>query len=112
MTVAMVRHVTDSDIRYDALMFVCPGCQDFSTTGLHMLPISDTQGKRPQWTWNGSLEAPTLEPSVMTKWGSQVCHSYLRNGVFEYLGDCTHQYAGQHIPLPDLPEWIEHSSDD
>lgn len=110
--VAMIRHVTDGDRQYDALMFVCPGCtgEDGSGSGFHMLPIrgkGDTEG-HPSWTWNGNLEAPTLEPSILTKWADVVCHSFLRNGVFEYLGDCTHKYASQHVPLPPLPDWIVH----
>lgn len=81
------------------------------STGLHMLPIrgaGDT-GERPSWTWDGNLEAPTLDPSILTKYVAgdvtQICHSYLRGGVFEYLGDCTHPLASTHVPLPPLPAW-------
>lgn len=114
--VAMVRHVTDGDLRYDALMFCCPGCKgDNGGTGLHLLPISDTQGRRPRWTWNGNLEAPTLDPSIMTKFGKDgqfVCHSYLRDGVFQFLDDCTHKYKGQHVPLEPLPLWVVTQNND
>lgn len=113
--VAMVRHVRDGERQYDALMFCCPGCKgdDGEGSGLHILPIrgkGNTEG-HPSWTWDGNLEAPTVEPSILTKWGlegSIICHSYLRNGVFEYLGDCTHKYANQKVALPPLPDWIVH----
>lgn len=110
--VAMMRHVTDGNLKYDALMFVCPGCQgdEGKGSGIHVLPVQYADG-RPSWTWNGDLEKPTLEPSIMTRWGldgKNVCHSFLRNGVFEYLGDCTHKYANQHVPIPPLPDWIVH----
>lgn len=113
--VAMLRHVTDGETRYDALMFCCPGCAgEGGSSGLHMLPVNATDSAgRPKWTWDGNLEAPTLEPSILTRWGAaNVCHSYLRNGVIEYLGDCTHQYAGQHVPLAPLPDWIVHGGED
>lgn len=102
----MLRHVTDGEARYDHLLVWCPGCDD-----LHALPVTDTGGKRPQWTWDGSLEAPTLEPSILTKmsWVDKpdyVCHSYLRGGTWEFLADSTHALAGQHVPSPPLPEWV------
>jgi hypothetical protein len=62
------------------------------------------------WTFDGNLDAPTLSPSIL--WceivvdGVEVCHSFLRNGVFEFLSDCTHEHAGQHVPMPDLPDWF------
>lgn len=109
--VAMIRHVTDGEQRYDALMFCCPGCAG-TGSGLHMLPVNSAVTERPKWTWDGNLEAPTLEPSILTRWGpadeQKVCHSFLRAGMFEYLSDCTHQYAGQHVPLPPLPDWVVH----
>jgi hypothetical protein len=72
-----------------------------------MLPVSDTKGKRPQWDFDGDLEAPTLSPSIKTTpYDGSVCHSFLRNGVFEFLGDCTHSLKGQHVPMPDLPDWV------
>lgn len=113
--VALLRTVEHGDIKYDALMLWCPGCvTKFHATGLHMLPISDTQGKRPQWTWNGSLELPGVEPSILTKmtWGDEgtpkefVCHSFLRNGIWDFLTDCTHEMAGQKVPMVPLPDWM------
>lgn len=106
---AMVRNVTDGDLRYQALMFCCPGC---GGTGLHMLPVNCNAGGKPTWTWDGNLDAPTLSPSILTRWGNdKVCHSYLRAGVFEYLDDSTHQYAGQKVPMPELPEWLIHDGE-
>ncbi len=31
-----------------------------------------------------------------------VCHSFVRDGRIQFLGDCTHELAGQTV---DLPEW-------
>jgi hypothetical protein len=72
-------------------------------SGLHMLPVNSTE-RSPSWDFDGNLESPTLSPSILTRYNDQVCHSFLRNGVFEFLSDCTHEFAGQNIPIPDLPE--------
>lgn len=103
---SMVRHIDDHGLKYDGLMFVCPGCALMhGNSGLHMLPINSTE-KKPSWEWDGNLEAPTLSPSILTgKDTPNICHSFLRGGVFEYLGDCTHALKEQHVPLPDLPAW-------
>jgi hypothetical protein len=119
---AQLRSVDDHGVVYSALMFVCPGCAanvqtlpdgtPHSTTGLHMLSVNSPH-KSPSWEWDGNTEAPTLAPSILTRiapYDEQgqplgVCHSFLRSGVFEYLGDCTHPLAGQHVAMVDLPGW-------
>jgi hypothetical protein len=105
----MLRNVAHGDMHYSCLMFVCPGCaEDDGNTGMHMLPVNTTEHS-PSWAFDGNLEAPTISPSILTRSGPggvRVCHSFLRGGVFEFLGDCTHSMANQHIPMPDLPEWV------
>jgi hypothetical protein len=115
---ALLRRVKDGDLQYEALMFWCPGCErpgeDGPVGGLHMLPVSGDCGTKPRWDFDGDLEAPTLSPSILTNYRTwdgtdpedNVCHSFLRAGVFEFLGDCTHALAGQHVPMPNLPEWV------
>jgi hypothetical protein len=34
------------------------------------------------------------------------CHSFVRSGRIEFLRDCTHEFAGQTVDLPELPEWV------
>lgn len=114
MTIAVLSHVTHGDEEYDALTFWCPGCERIDDEGgrhggLHSLPVTPTT-KSPVWAFDGNLEAPTLTPSILSRRTFKdepefVCHSYLRAGALEFLGDSTHQYAGQTIPLPDLPDW-------
>lgn len=110
---AALRHVDDHGVKYDCLMFVCPGCAINNGTGLHMLPVN-ADNKTPSWDWDGNLDAPTLSPSILTHTkpyvdgkGIGVCHSFLKDGVFQFLSDCTHSLAGQNVPLPDLPVWAE-----
>lgn len=103
-------NVMDGSLRYQALKFWCPGCERVDKdgerhAGLHMLPVNNGV-KKPSWEFDGNLELPTLSPSILTKRGDLfVCHSFLKKGVFEFLSDCTHQYANQHVPIPDLPDW-------
>ena len=106
--VAQIRSVRDGDIQYEAIVFVCPGCKQMWETGnsgLHMLPVNSSV-KTPQWSWDGNLEAPTLSPSVLTRYGDRVCHSFIKNGVVEFLSDCSHALAGQSVPLPPLEDWM------
>lgn len=109
------RTVLHDGDRYEAVIFWCPGCQRLDTDGepaggLHMLPVSGDPSKRPTWSFDGNLTAPTLDPSILTRgaWGDEafVCHSFLRGGRFEFLGDCTHPLAGQTVELPPLPRWV------
>lgn len=110
---ATLRWVTDKAVRYQALMFVCPGCEAMKSrgtgSGLHMLPVNTTE-KSPSWTFDGNLERPTLSPSILTRYPigekTEICHSFLRNGVFEFLNDCTHPLAGQKVEIPDLYDWV------
>lgn len=126
--VAQLQGITHGDDRYDAITLWCPGCQYYRdgdpdpAGGLHMLPVTGDGSKRPTWSFDGNLQAPTLAPSILTRTehtrryidgelkdvGRFVCHSFLRNGVWEFLGDCTHPLAGQHVPMVPLPDWVVH----
>ena len=55
------------------------------------------------WTWNGSLEKPTLKPSVKTTHADgKVSHIWLTDGMCQHLGDSTDGMAGQTLPLVPL----------
>lgn len=76
-----------------SLLWKCAGCGE-----IHCCRIEGRE--RPKWSWNRSLSAPTLVPSVLKKSpdGSR-CHSYVREGVVQFLGDCTHELAGEAVPM-------------
>lgn len=80
-------------------LFDCPGCKM-----PHVVYV--TTHDRPSWTFNGDLDRPTFSPSVSVQWEereeSRVCHSFVRDGKIQFLGDCTHSLAGQTV---ELPEW-------
>ncbi|MGL4619161.1 MAG: DUF6527 family protein [Chroococcidiopsis sp.] len=83
---------------------------DFAPLKARIIPVQTT-GKRegtPNWTWNGSLDAPTLRPSILTSWEGGdpaqkvVCHSYVEDGVVSFLHDSTHDLSGKSRPLLDF----------
>lgn len=77
--------------------FRCKGCKD----RVHAVRLEGPHA----WTWNGSLDKPTIQPSIKT-WskndGSDTCHSFVTDGKIQYLGDCFHELKGQTV---ELPEW-------
>jgi hypothetical protein len=90
-----------------AILFECPGCGC-----MHMVWIKQPEnGKYPIWAFNGDLEQPTINPSILVN-GSGIirvnpprthrCHSFVRDGKIQFLSDCTHGLAGKTIELPDF----------
>lgn len=77
----------------------CPGCER-----LH--PFR-TRGPGPVWTFDGNLDAPTFAPSMLVNkhHPASRCHSFVRAGEIQFLGDCHHGLAGKTVPLPPLPDW-------
>lgn len=111
-----LRTVNANGVTYEALMFVCPGCVAGGPNGydgIHLLPVNCdlTEINKPAWNWNGDLEKPTLSPSILSQ-GYCRCHSFLTDGVFNFLTDSDHPLSGQSVPMPDLPDWAEELSDD
>jgi hypothetical protein len=112
--VAQLRSINDHGHEYQALVFWCLGCEVIDSegerqAGAHMLPVTGDSNGRPMWDFDGNLDAPTLSPSILSRSNRAeplVCHSFMRAGQMEFLGDCTHALAGQTVPLPPLPDWL------
>lgn len=81
------------------LWFICPGCRE-------------SHGIDSGWEFNGDFVRPTFSPSYLT-WNDPNpqakegkfrtgwrCHSYIRDGQIQFLPDCTHDLAGQTVPIP------------
>lgn len=111
------------------LTYWCQGCEE-----PHSIMVG--VGAGPRWGWDGNAEAPTFSPSVLVTSGHFVagresagcwckfnaeavakgeepsgfecrrCHTFIRGGMVEFLGDCSHALAGQTLPLPTLPEHL------
>ena len=83
----------DNSIQGERFYFHCPGCDHGHSV------------VTPQWSWNGSYEAPTFNPSVLTydvPDNTNRCHSFVENGKIRFLNDCDHNLRGQTVDLPDL----------
>lgn len=111
----------DADRRraVEGLWLWCPGCDD-----LHRVVTWRADGGG-VWTWDGDMVRPTISPSIHVggvQWSSEskfhrrnhaavpvgaptVCHSFVRAGVWEFLGDCTHTLAGQTVRAVPYSEW-------
>lgn len=100
-------------------MFWCPGCQC-----AHGVWTSDTPNPAngAAWQFNGDAVKPTISPSILVR-GKRpitddeakrimagesldipdfVCHSFVRDGKIEFLGDCTHSLAGTTVEMEPL----------
>lgn len=68
--------------------------------------IGGTRAGTSNWTWNGSVDSPTVRPSVLTRGGDvdgeHVCHSWINDGRVQFLGDSSHALAGQTVDLLDV----------
>lgn len=99
------------------IWFECPGCGS-----PHAVRVGEIHSDR--WTWNGNVNKPTFSPSVLVTWPEwdppvtsenlaqwdkapwpqrqleKRCHSFVVDGVVQFLDDCTHKLAGQSAPIP------------
>jgi hypothetical protein len=106
-------------------VFHCPGCGEG-----HQVLIN--RGEHPVWQFNGDVDKPTFSPSILVRSGHYtqnahpddcwcnfkerfpnegeppfrcgVCHSFVTEGRIQFLGDCTHELAGQTVDLPEMAE--------
>lgn len=107
--------------------FMCPGCHE-----LHQVTILEVGPRGHErvgacWGFNGDYERPTFSPSVLVRghaietddagrWTGEwkrdsagnpvplVCHSFVRDGQIQFLGDCTHELVGQTVDLPQMED--------
>jgi hypothetical protein len=103
--VIRVRQVPNSDGQHYGYRFTCPGCNDE-----HVIPTKP----HPQgWDFTGDEDRPTFAPSILVHAikradGTELtplCHSFVRDGRIEFLGDCTHKLAGQTVELPEAIDY-------
>lgn len=88
--------------------FECPACGVYHS--LNVRPAHWAAGGNPVWSFNGDVERPTFSPSLLVRWNEgenrepRVCHSFVRDGRIQFLGDCTHDLAGQTVELLEVEE--------
>lgn len=82
--------------RFPDYIFWCPGCK----CG-HGVWVSEPNSGGHRWTFNGDMERPTFQPSLLLE-GSETrarCHLFVTAGMLEFLGDCGHEFRGKRIPM-------------
>lgn len=67
-----------------------------------------------RWTFNGDMNKPTFSPSMLVNGTPDMqkyinehnprCHSFVKDGMIQFLSDCTHNLAGQTIELPEIEQ--------
>lgn len=108
------------DKEHGTIAIQCPGCGNE-----HYLNVNLKNG-RPCWGFDYNYASPTFTPSLLVRTGkfagtkewydkltperrsfvdqhSNICHSFIRNGKIQFLGDCTHSLKNQTVDLPDYP---------
>lgn len=102
------KRVTHGDGSLYGIRWDCPGCG-----ASHVVPTTGPNSWGKEWGFNDDLEHPTLTPSVLVHphgilledgsvGQSPLCHSFVRNGRIEFLGDCTHALAGHTFDMNDI----------
>lgn len=100
----------------DSACLWCPACDE-----LHRIGIDGSS-----WTLEvDSSGMPTITPSIKVggvQWATDapfhkpkhhvaagqsiVCHSFVRDGQWQFLGDSTHELAGQTVPCVPIPDGL------
>ena len=90
-----------SDDEISSLSALCPAC-DFE----HSFRVDLVgHGRYKQiWEFNGNYDAPTFRPSMGANIRGQDayqprCHSWVTDGQWHYLADCTHAMANQIVDM-------------
>lgn len=111
------------DGRQTGYLIECPAC-GFG----HFFNVEQPGSRGQKWSFNGDFDKPTFSPSMLIRTGHYAtgkseqdcwlcqrqrqhkdghtpcvrCHSYVRDGRIQFLGDCTHSMAGQTVDLPEV----------
>jgi hypothetical protein len=114
---AKIRKVPESETKYQ-YQFICPGCEQEHA-------FDD------RWQFNQDFDKPTISPSYLITYDHSSsennkkakefykkhkryptreelpydlhdrCHSFIKNGLIQFLNDCTHKLKGQTVKLPE-----------
>ncbi|MFY9141451.1 DUF6527 family protein [Sulfuricurvum sp.] len=72
------------------------------------IQLSGSRAETSNWSWNGDTERPTLKPSILTEFRyagvPYRCHSFVNDGVVQFLSDCSHELVGQTVELVEVTE--------
>ena len=89
-------------------MMECPGCESH-----HAIYTETRNDVGAVWQFDGNMEKPTFNPSILCRWKygeaqvEKVCHFFVRQGMIEFLSDCTHALAGKTVAMVDMEKGEE-----
>lgn len=84
-------------IHHTQYIYFCPACKH-----THAFALKKDGGHH---EFNMDLDNPTVTPSLNQNFTvGNKCHSYIKNGMIEFIYDCDHVMAGQTVPLPEITE--------
>lgn len=100
-------------IKGENIFYWCDGCNS-----LHNVPVKSGEPGR-DWSCNMDVDKPTLQPSVKEYFPAHdtipekvFCHHFLIEGNIQYCSDSPHELKGKTVPLRDLSEIRNNSSDE
>jgi hypothetical protein len=81
----------------------CPACR----CGHGIWTTNKNEVNNALWTFDGNMDRPTISPSILVRHTDfngkdVVCHSFVNNGMIQFLGDCSHEMAGKTLELPEF----------
>lgn len=90
--------------REDSYLFECAAC-------LNSHWVNFDQKETPCWFFvNRDIDSPTVTPSIRVSFTylndqdvelTNTCHFFIKNGMQEFCGDCTHELANQTVEIPE-----------
>lgn len=91
----LLEKINNRDGQLVGYLVDCPGCKNS-----HLVYMTG----KVKWSFNGNMDKPTFSPSLLVNGdlsnpSSPRCHSFIRNGVWEFLPDCTHELAGKKVKM-------------
>lgn len=91
--------ITNEDKTVTQVWFYCPGCKCHHAFTVKHPTFSP-------WTWNEDLEKPTFSPSLLCNedYPESRCHSFVKEGRIQFLGDCFHELKNQTVELDEI-DW-------
>jgi len=86
---------TGEKYHHTQYLYMCPGCDCE-----HAFSLKSEGGHH---YFNMDLENPTVSPSLVQNFSKgHVCHSFIKDGMIQFLSDCDHSLAGKTVKLQDI----------
>lgn len=91
---SLLREAKSDDGAISVWWFHCPGCGD-----AHGFTV-------PPWSFNGNLEKPTFQPSLLCDKddAAKRCHLFVTEGRIRFQRDCHHELRGKTVGMVPIEE--------